>query len=268
MDVARIIGDIDEGIALDLDGGDGIDVLSFAELNVEDDDEGVEFNLGTGEIASIKGAASESTAANFEFVIGSDANDAIVGSDQSNIIQGGEGTDDLTGGGGVDLFVFQTAGQDSIKDFEAGEGGDVLLLDNPSFQTASIGVNFVAIDAAETLGGAPVGNELGDANVVVVLNTDDDDDPTTVFNARSAAQQLSELTEVDEGGIFVYFNSGLGVNRVVFSENLNDADAELQVIARLDDTVGSAVDTVQAEEQLNALVEDNFFLSLEAVLLV
>ena len=107
MDVARIIGDIDEGIALDLDGGDGIDALSFAELNVEDDDEGVEINLGTGEIASIKGAASESTAANFEFVIGSDANDAIVGSDQSNIIQGGEGTDDLTGGGGVDLFVFQ-----------------------------------------------------------------------------------------------------------------------------------------------------------------
>lgn len=54
----------------------------------------------------------------------------------------------------------------------------------------------------------------------------------------------------------------------MFSENLNDGDAALQIIARLDDTVGSATNTAAADEQLNSLVEDNFSLSFESLLLL
>ena len=71
-------------------------------------------------------------------VTGSEAGDQIVGDGRANVLSGGGGNDRiegrggndrLAGGSGRDMFVFTPgAGQDEILDFEAGNGGDLLML--------------------------------------------------------------------------------------------------------------------------------------------
>lgn len=79
---------------------------------------------------------------------------------------------------------------------------------------------------------AGLGSDLsGEGNAVVVLNEDDDDDPATPFVAGTAANLVAEATEAAGAGVFVYFNSALGLNRLVYSRDLSDATADLAILA-------------------------------------
>ncbi|GAB5468135.1 MAG: hypothetical protein Kilf2KO_11650 [Rhodospirillales bacterium] len=115
-DTAVIKDDLLDKILLDLDGGDGLDLLDLGQAAAA-----VEVDLDAGTIGTTAGASS-STAVNFEQVTGTAFDDTIRGNDQDNVIRGGVGNDILSGGKGADAFVFfeEDAGVDIILDFEVG----------------------------------------------------------------------------------------------------------------------------------------------------
>jgi PEP-CTERM motif len=88
------------------------------------------------------------------------------------------------------------------------------------------------------------------ANVIVLRDTDNDNDAATPFNAGSAASLIAGQVTADGAGFFVYHNSALNVNRLVYSANLNDATADLSVLARIASPTG--VDAINALPQFGA----------------
>ena len=68
--------------------------------------------------------------ANSEVLSGGEGADLLIAGAANDILVGGLGDDVLTGGGGSDVFVWRAAdtGRDTVTDFTAGVGGDVLDL--------------------------------------------------------------------------------------------------------------------------------------------
>ncbi len=77
------------------------------------------------------------------------------------------------------------------------------------------------------------------ANVIVLQDTDNDSNPATPFNAGTAANLIAGSVTQDGAGFFIYHNSSLQLNRLVFSTNLNDASADLSVLARITSPSGA-----------------------------
>lgn len=71
------------------------------------------------------------------------------------------------------------------------------------------------------------------AQVIVLQDTDNDANPATGFNAGTAANLIAGALTQDGAGFFIYSNSGLGVNRLVYSTNLNSNTADLAILARI-----------------------------------
>lgn len=129
------------------------------------------------------------------------------------------------------------ANEDFITDFDF--ANDVYRLDNAAFGIP-VNTSFVAVDATDPGAVIPSG-----ANVIVLLNSDDDNDPATTFNAGAAADQIANLVTEDGAGFFVYFNSSLQLNRLVYSTNLSDTGADLKVLSRQTDLLGQdAIDAL------------------------
>lgn len=93
----------------------------------------------------------------------------------------------------------------------------------------------------------------GGANLIVLQTTDNDGNPATPFGAGTAANLIAAAVEEDGAGFFVYHNSVLGVNRLVFSTNLNSNTADLAILARITSPTGAA-----AIEHLQQFSTDNF----------
>ncbi len=113
-DTAVIVGDVLNEIALDLDGGDGVDMLDLSQAAAVGN-----VNLGSG-------ALGTSTAVNFENVIGTTFDDTIRGGRDDNVISGGDGADLLSGRGGDDVIIGNT-GNDRMF---GGSGDDLLVWNN------------------------------------------------------------------------------------------------------------------------------------------
>lgn len=77
------------------------------------------------------------------------------------------------------------------------------------------------------------GNVSDSANVIVVQNT------ASTFNARTAVQTIAANTGADRPGFFVYFNTGLSIDRLVFAANLNDPNSVLQILAAIQSPTGA-----------------------------
>lgn len=100
-----------------LDGGDGVDLLTYSKFET-----GVTVNLGAGT------GPNGSVLANIEDIVGSSFNDILLGSAESNMLKGGhgddrmyglDGDDSLVGGSGNDIIHAGT-GNDTVN----GGGGD------------------------------------------------------------------------------------------------------------------------------------------------
>lgn len=77
------------------------------------------------------------------------------------------------------------------------------------------------------------------ANVIVLR------DSPTPFNAGSAANVIAANVDLDGAGFFVYWNSTLNVNRLVYSTNLNVNTADLSILARINSPTGQeAIDAL------------------------
>ena len=90
-------------------------------------------------------------------------------------------------------------------------------------------------------------------NVIVVQDTDNDGNPSTAFNAGSAANLIADALDTDGAGLFVYHNSVLGVNRLVYSSNLNSRAGDLAILARITSPTGA-----DAVSNLAAFGSSNF----------
>lgn len=113
-DTAVIVDTVLDEIALDLDGGDGIDTIDLSQAA-----EAVDVNLKSGTLG-------DSTAVNFENVIGTAFDDKITGDGQDNVISGGLGVDKIIGKGGDDTLI----GNRGDDIFKGGRGDDLLVWNN------------------------------------------------------------------------------------------------------------------------------------------
>lgn len=181
-------------------------------------------------------------------LVGTSAQDFIDGRGGNDLIDGGAASDTLAGGAGADTFAFSgdpfsgadvsapgrqvVANEDFITDFDFTQ--DKYQLNAADFGISG-DVNFVALDA-----NAPGASILTGANVIVLRNSDNDNNPATAFNAGAAANQIANLVNKDGAGFFVYFNSNLQLNRLVYSTNLNDPTADLKILSRQSDLTGQA----------------------------
>ncbi|MBD2463508.1 hypothetical protein H6G89_21115 [Oscillatoria sp. FACHB-1407] len=161
---------------------------------------------------------------------GGNGDDLLAGGTGTIQIPVGTGTatvgDSLTGGGGRDRFLFANdpftganpgAGlnrPDLITDYEIGQ--DQIALNR---QTSGLtNLSFQRGDASQL---------TGDNNLVVLT------DATGFANAGAAARAIADNSNFTGGrGLFVYFNTSLGISRVVFSEDLAN-NGRFSVLANL-----------------------------------
>ena len=196
-------------------------------------------------------------------LVGTAGNDVINGSEGSDTILGLEGSDTITSGDGADILAYEgdpfegqlgfsrerqiIGGEDFVTDFDF--DSDTYRFNAFDFDLGfNSQVNFAAVDAND-----PDASIAPGTNVVALLNSDNDSNPDTPFLAGTAANQIAELTSEDGAGFFVYFNSELEVNRLVYSTNLNDANADLKIVSRQTDLTGQ--DAIDALQNFSA---DNF----------
>lgn len=135
-DTAVIADTVLDEIVLDLDGGDGVDLLDFSQAA-----NAVDVDLDTGTIND------GSTAIEFENVTGTAFNDKISGNDENNVIRGGAGNDIMSGGEGADTFVFfeEDAGVDIILDFNFNEDSLLFLTNDPEVTSESLLTNLTQV---------------------------------------------------------------------------------------------------------------------------
>ncbi|MBI4903886.1 MAG: PEP-CTERM sorting domain-containing protein [Acidobacteria bacterium] len=132
-------------------------------------------------------------------------------------------------------------------------GGELFL----SFQTASDVFSFSSAlfppgtmvhFANATAAGIPA-----DANFVVLRDTDDDANAGTPFGAGNAANLIAGSVTAQGPGVFVYFNSGLDLPRLVYSADLSDNTADLRILARMLNLTGQT-----GRDALATFSEGNF----------
>ena len=97
------------------------------------------------------------------FVFGTSGADTLAGSTGSDILYGRAGNDVISGGAEADMFVLRNGeGSDTITDFQAGVGGDVLRLQNYGFS------DFQAFREASVQSGTDVSVTLASGETLFV----------------------------------------------------------------------------------------------------
>lgn len=100
--------------------------------------------------------------------------------------------------------------------------------------------NIFGITGLQFFNGLVSGLPSSGVNLVILQDTDNDANPATSFNAGTAANLIAAQITADGPGFFIYHNQGLGLNRLVFSTNLNDSAADLKILARIQAPAGAA----------------------------
>lgn len=117
---------------------------------------------------------------------GGRGNDTISGGDGLDVIFGGRGDDNLYGGQGADRFIFEQKqnGNDTIHDFETGQGGDVIDLSKWSDVSSSDALTKGLVEAIQS----------GD-NTVIVAYTSSDNSAQFKTVATLKGVNAQELTD-------------------------------------------------------------------------
>jgi hypothetical protein len=130
-----------------------------------------------------------------------------------------------------DLFagtnVLNTPGRQIVggEDFISfSPSSDVFSLDSTVFGVGSI-VNFVNASASAL--------PATGVNVVVLQTFDNDANPLTPFGAGNAADLIADHVTASGPGFFIYFNQSLDLPRLVYSTDLGDNNADLEILARM-----------------------------------
>lgn len=194
--------------------------------------------------------------AGFDLLVGRDGNDTLDGGPGRDTLRGGPGQDVLIGGSGRDTYVFSGDPFNGTPvDTTDGERAIVNTPDStPDFDprrdnlVARFGIErprtFVNGTLEELQAAAASGVR---ANTVVIQGTGDADiDDGDVFLAGTAATAIAKSGVAAPGpGVFVYWNSNLQINRLVYSSDLSDPTADISILLN--------VDTVTGEQALDVL---------------
>ncbi len=182
-----------------------------------------------------------------------DGNDLLEGGRGSDFLDGDAGVDTLTGGPGKDFFsfsdpAFRGTSMVAANGIEVFNQPDILTdyqlsKDSMSFEAGQLGLTGQSVKFQNA-----ISSQLaGDSNVLVLQ------DPFA--NAAAAAQAIANNDAVTtDQGLFVYFNTTLGISRVVFSNDLSDAGA-ISVLANLTNQTNPA-------NQANFTAQDFGFVTL------
>lgn len=206
----------------------GVNLVAFSGGDGNDSFDG----SGTSTLLQVSGDAGNDT------LVGGTGNDGITGGDGNDIITGGDGVDTLTGGVGADQFVYAgnvfaggaatpagTTGinalnkPDVIKDFETGS-------DRFNLNSRDLGINAINFQKGTSAA-------LTNGNVLVLT-----DGFAAAAGAAKAIAGNANIT--DKEGAFVYFNTTLGISRLVYSKDLANG-GDISVLANLGDAKTGAV---------------------------
>jgi Ca2+-binding RTX toxin-like protein len=180
--------------------------------------------------------------------IGTDGNDILNGTDRKDILFGGKGDDTLNGGGGKDIL----AGDVGVDTLTGGKGKDAFVFtDNPfsGGEPAPAANGIKVLNKPDIITDYQIGEDKlvfrsgelgvenlnfqkgvssqlsGQSNLLVLQDA--------FPNAAAAAKAIADNNAVtSDAGLFVYFNSTLGISRVVFSQDLSDG-GPISVLANL-----------------------------------
>ncbi|HEY9643211.1 MAG TPA: calcium-binding protein [Coleofasciculaceae cyanobacterium] len=190
---------------------------------------------------------------------GNDGNDSLDGSGTSTplIANGGAGVDTLIGGSGDDTLTGGVLGDNDVDVLTGGAGADRFLFAGQPFtgspvtaangiqvfgkadslQDYQIGTDKFVLDSSDlninqiNFQRGTAGQISGDKNVIVLTDT---------FSAAAvAAKAIADNPNVTaKAGVFVYFNTTLQKERLVYSENLG-AGGKISVLGNLDNQLGA-----------------------------
>uniref|UniRef100_UPI0010F87E48 type I secretion C-terminal target domain-containing protein n=1 Tax=Pseudomonas sp. 2FE TaxID=2502190 RepID=UPI0010F87E48 len=107
-----------------------------------------------------------------DILIGGTGDDILLGNDGSDVLRGGVGNDQLTGGIGADLFIWNQGdtGNDTITDFNVGEGDRIDLRDLLQGENDSNIFNYLRVDTStSTLEVSTTGNFAGGVDASIKL---------------------------------------------------------------------------------------------------
>lgn len=217
-----------------LSGGQGNDIL----LGGQNDDQlfggqGNDFLFGEEGIDQLQGGEGRDT------LDGGAGNDTLLGGDGRDVLVGGAGgTDTLTGGNGADTFVFSGNVFAGATPIPAGTTGiqfvnqlDIITdyaigRDQFVFNGRDLGITNLTFQKGTTA------QIAADGNLIVQL------DP--FVNAATAARAIATNTAITaKEGVFVYFNTTLGVTRLVYSQDLANS-GNISILANLTNQAGEA----------------------------
>ncbi|PSB32210.1 calcium-binding protein [Stenomitos frigidus] len=227
--------DVILGLAGDdqLFGGKGTDILLGGQNNDQlFGDQGSDFLFGEEGNDQLEGGQGS------DFLDGGSGADTLLGGNGRDVLVGGTGVDTLTGGNGADTFgfagdVFAGAAPilnaatgirfvnqaDNITDYEIGR-------DQFALNGADLGITNFTFQKGVTA------QIAADANFIVQL------DP--FVNAPTAAKAIADNPAITaKEGAFIYFNTTLGISRLVYSQDLANG-GDISILANLINQAGDA----------------------------
>lgn len=213
-------------------GGKGTDIL----LGGQNDDQlfgglGNDFLFGEDGNDQLKGGAGRDT------LDGGAGNDILLGGDGRDVLIGGAGgMDMLTGGSGSDLFVFAGNVFAGATPILAGTTG-IQFVNQPDIITDyTFGQDKFVFNARDlnitnfTFQKGVTTQIAADGNAIVQL------DP--FVNAATAARAIANNAAITaKEGVFVYFNTTLGISRLVYSQDLANG-GNISILANLTNQAG------------------------------
>ena len=172
-----------------------------------------------------------------DFVSGGTGNDSLAGEDGKDTLIGGDGVDIMQGGQGADQFVYEGNVFANGTPAPAGQTGINALNKPDIILDYTIGEDKFAFDAKDlglknlTFQKGQSSQIAGDGNLIVLT------DPFPA--AGAAARAIANNPNItSDAGAFVYFNTTLGLTRLVYSNDLSDG-GDISVLANMDNQRGA-----------------------------
>ncbi len=173
-----------------------------------------------------------------DFLAGDQGNDLLEAEEGNDTLIGGDGIDTMKGGQGLDQFVYEGNVFANGTPAPAGQTGLNALNTPDIILDYTIGEDKFAFNAQDldlkslTFQKGQSSQIAGDGNIIVLT----DPFPAAGAAARAIANNANITSDA---GAFVYFNSTLGLTRLVYSNDLSDG-GDISVLANLDNQRGAA----------------------------
>lgn len=215
-------------------GGRGVDVLLGGQNNDQlMGEQGSDFLFGEEGNDQLQGGQGR------DFLDGGLGNDILLGGNGKDVLVGGAGgMDTLTGGRGADSFVFSGDVFAGATPVPVGTTG-IEVVNQPDIITDyTIGRDQFAFNGKDlnianlTFQKGTTAQIAADGNLIVQL------DP--FVNAATAARAIADNAAITaKEGAFVYFNTTLGISRLVYSQDLANG-GDISILANLTNQAGDA----------------------------